>query len=415
MLSLYLHIPFCQSKCNYCAFSSFALTEKSDQITQYISALKEEIKYYSQYFHHEGIQTIYFWGGTPNLLGANQLSEIIFILEQYFDCSNLAELSFEFNPYPEEEIYTIVKELQKTFWKKYPRIRFSFGIQSFDNEVLQLAGRHTRFLGLVDFLRNLQPLKQDNTVFNFDFIAFGKWNQSKKGNPYLWTPSALQFFTDFVNSQFADSFSLYTLELFENQARKRKKTDSLISGAYFGTDEQIYEEFSILKDILLDAWYHRYELSNFALAGKSSIHNRTYREMENYLGLGLNASSFLNKKELNSEFLSSLRIPSPEAGLRFKNTNNLENYCNKQFLDPTAFEPLNEKDYLIEEFFLGLRTDKGIDQLSKFKQLLIPHYEKKLQIYENERLITIDWEKLKLTDAGMDVFNAIVTEIMEEI
>ena len=99
--------------------------------------------------------------------------------------------------------------------------------------MLQLAGRHTRFLGL----------------FNFDFIAFGKWNQSKKGNPYLRTPSALQFFTDFVNSQFADSFSLYTLELFENQARKRKKSDALISGAYFGTDEQIYEEFSLLIDM----------------------------------------------------------------------------------------------------------------------------------------------------------------------
>ena len=415
MLSLYMHIPFCQSKCNYCAFSSFALAEKSDQVAQYLSALKEEIKHYSEHFHHEGIKTLYFWGGTPNLLGADQLSEITFTVEQYFDCSNLAELSFEFNPYPEEEIYAIIKALQKTFWKKYPRIRFSFGIQSFDNEVLQLAGRHTRFLGLVDFLRNLQPLKQDNTVFNFDFIAFGKWNQSKKGNPYLRTPSALQFFTDFVNSQFADSFSLYTLELFENQARKRKKSDSLISGAYFGTDEQIYEEFSLLKDILLTAWYHRYELSNFALAGKSSIHNRTYREMENYLGLGLNASSFLKKKELNSEFLSSLGLSTPEAGLRFKNTNNLENYCNKQFLDPSAFEPLSKKDYLIEEFFLGLRTDKGVPQLSKFTSLLIPHYEKKLQIYENEGLITIDWEKLKLTDAGMDVFNGIVTEIMNEI
>ena len=170
MLSLYMHIPFCQSKCNYCAFSSFALAEKSDQVAQYLSALKEEIKHYSEHFHHEGIKTLYFWGGTPNLLGADQLSEIIFTVEQYFDCSNLAELSFEFNPYPEEEIYAIIKALQKTFWKKYPRIRFSFGIQSFDNEVLQLAGRHTRFLGLVDFLRNLQPLKQDNTVFNFDQI-----------------------------------------------------------------------------------------------------------------------------------------------------------------------------------------------------------------------------------------------------
>jgi hypothetical protein len=105
----------------------------------------------------------------------------------------------------------------------------------------------------VDFLRNLQPLKQDNTVFNFDFIAFGKWNQSKKGNPYLRTPSALEFFTNFVESRFADSFSLYTLELFENQVWKKKEPDALISGAYFGTDEQIYEEFSLLKDILLDA------------------------------------------------------------------------------------------------------------------------------------------------------------------
>ena len=112
--------------------------------------------------------------------------------------------------------------------------------------------------------------------------------------------------------------------------------------------------------------------------------------MENYLGLGLNASSFLKKKELNSEFLSSLGLSTPEAGLRFKNTNNLENYRNKQFLDPSAFEPLSKKDYLIEEFFLGLRTDKGVPQLSKFTSLLIPHYEKKLQTYENEGLITID-------------------------
>ena len=60
MLSLYIHIPFCQSKCNYCAFSSFALTEKSDHVEQYLFALKEEIKHYSQYFHHEEIKTLYF-------------------------------------------------------------------------------------------------------------------------------------------------------------------------------------------------------------------------------------------------------------------------------------------------------------------------------------------------------------------
>lgn len=137
----------------------------------------------------------------------------------------------------------------------------------------------------MDFLRGLQVLKTDTTVFNFDFIAFGKRNQSKKGNRYLRNQLALDFFENFVHSGFADSFSLYTLELFENQMRKRKNADKLISGEYFGTDDDIYEEFTLLKSILLSAGYARYELSNFAHAGKSSIHNRVYREMENYLGL----------------------------------------------------------------------------------------------------------------------------------
>ncbi|MDO4713919.1 MAG: hypothetical protein Q4B28_04705 [bacterium] len=176
---------------------------------------------------------------------------LIEMIEQHFDLQNLAELSFEFNPYPEEEIYQIIRRIQSQYGKKYPRIRFSFGIQSFDNEVLQLSGRKTLFLGLVDFLRGLQSLKMDTTVFNFDFIAFGKRNQSKKGNRYLRNQSALEFFQNFVHSGFADSFSLYTLELFENQMRKRKN-EKLISGEYFGTDEDIYEEFSLLKSILLD-------------------------------------------------------------------------------------------------------------------------------------------------------------------
>ena len=68
----------------------------------------------------------------------------------------------------------IIRQIQARFAKKYPRIRFSFGIQSFDNEVLTLSGRKSLFLGLVDFLRGLQPLKTDSTVFNFDFIAFGQ-------------------------------------------------------------------------------------------------------------------------------------------------------------------------------------------------------------------------------------------------
>ena len=415
MLSLYLHIPFCQSKCKYCAFSSFPLGEKADLIPAYLSALKAEIQHYGQLFPNEQIKTLYFGGGTPNLLGFEQLCELITQLEQHFDCSELAELSFEFNPYPEEKIFALVRGLQARYGKKYPRIRFSFGIQSFDNEVLQLAGRKSSFLWLVDFLRWLQPLKQESSVFNFDFIAFGKWNQSKKGNPYLWTPSALEFFTNFVESRFADSFSLYTLELFENQVWKKKEPDALISGAYFGTDEQIYEEFSLLKSILLDAGYRRYELSNFSLAGKSSIHNRTYWEMENYLGLGLNSSSFLDTRLLSPELCAALKIEKAEAWLRFKNTLNMDEYLAGNWLNLSEHQILSQKDCLIEAFFLGLRTDRGIDQLSRFEAVLVKNYQEKLKSYAEQGFLIWEEESVVLTDEGMDVFNTIVTELLEEI
>ena len=417
MLSLYVHIPFCQSKCSYCAFSTFSMEEKSDQVQDYLSLLEKEMAFYASKLNDKSLKTLYIWGGTPNLIWSDNLIKIIEAAEKHFDMENLAELSFEFNPYPEQEIYDIIRKLQARFAKKYPRIRFSFGIQSFDNEVLTLSGRKSLFLGLVDFLRGLQPLKTDSTVFNFDFIAFGKRNTTKKGNRQLRNQPALTFFQNFVNSQFADSFSLYTLELFENQLWK-KKNEKLISGEFFGTDEDIYEEFSLLKDILLDAGYSRYELSNFSLASKSSIHNRVYREMEDYIGIWLNSASFLNAKNLNPDLLSAFNLSDFDwKALRFKNTISFDQYCKGDFLDPKAFEVLNQQDYLIESFFLGLRTDRGVRNLEHFAPILVPNYLEKITSYQEQGFVTYNEETqhLQLTDAGMDVFNAIVTDIMAEI
>jgi oxygen-independent coproporphyrinogen-3 oxidase len=222
------------------------------------------------------------------------LIKLITHITHVFDCETVAELSFEFNPFPSEDILSLVQTLNITYAKR-PRVRYSFGIQSFDNAVLAKAGRPYTFPGMVDFLRSLQPLKQENMVLNLDFIAFGKFNQTKKGQSYLWTPSALQFFSDMAHSQFVDSFSLYTLELFEHQRRKKSQKAELIQQGCFGSEEEVYEEFDILKNVLLEAGYVRYEISNFSLISRSSIHNRVYREMENYLGLGLGASSLVDK------------------------------------------------------------------------------------------------------------------------
>lgn len=90
-------------------------------------------------------------------------------------------------------------------------------------------------------------------VFNFDFIAFGKFGETRKGEAQLWDPGKIDFLDSFARSQFADSFSLYTLELFPGSKWQSKSPDQTISGNYYGSDDDIHEEFSYLKDIILDA------------------------------------------------------------------------------------------------------------------------------------------------------------------
>ena len=357
MLSLYLHIPFCATVCSYCSFS--VLENQSEEIIKkYLDALHNEIAHYGNLFPKAEIKSIYFGGGTPNLIGAKELIKLIDHIDQLFDCENVGELSFECNPFPQEEIYDLVQQINSTY-RKRPRVRFSFGIQSLDNSVLSKAGRPYTFPGMVDFIRGLRDLKQENTIFNFDFIAFGKFNTSKKGDEYLRTPNAVEFLQTLANSKFADSFSLYTLELFENQRRKKSEKNQLIEQGCFGTEDDIYEEFDYLKELLLDAGYKRYEISNFSLLSKSSIHNRVYREMENYLGFGLNASSFIKAgSPYFSSFTKELQLSSDCSGVRFTNTPYLPKYLQGELINSESVEQMKKSDFLIEKFFLSLRTDR---------------------------------------------------------
>jgi oxygen-independent coproporphyrinogen-3 oxidase len=262
---------------------------------------------------------------------------------------------------------------------------------------------------MVDFLRALQPLKQENTVFNFDFIAFGKWNQTKKGEKQLWTPSAFSFFEDFVYSHFAESFSLYTLEFSEHQRWNRKEKSALISQGCFGSEEEIFEEFEVLKSVVLEAGYARYEISNFSLIAKSSIHNRVYWEMEKYVGLGLGVSSLALCP------LEMTPLSDGEALWRYTNTPYLPKYLEGQTVEKSSLQQLTEEDELIETFFLGLRTDRGVSQLSAFSEVLIDAWKEKVKLYEEKGLVRMRDEGLVLTDRGMDCYNWIITELLKKI
>ncbi|PID34534.1 MAG: hypothetical protein CR971_02760, partial [candidate division SR1 bacterium] len=358
MLSLYFHIPFCEKKCNYCNFQVCPKDLTKPEIwekllDEYVKNIKEEIRFYGDCLSTPGsipvscsktpgclgggdkqeIFTIYFGGGTPGLIGAERIIEILDEVKKYFSLENLAELSIELNPYPTEDIYTFVDSIN-TYAKKYARIRYSFGIQSLDNKILSKNQRQSSFTGIVDFLRGLRPYKRDNVFFNLDFIAFGEFNDLGNGELALWSDPAWEFYNDLVESHFIDSFSIYTLELFpgslsfyekvplskgeeggsgeqtpqsqtdlpcipsSQEGPKRKKPplggegdpDKVGVERSYTKDDLISDEFALLKQVVEEEGYQRYEISNFALPGKSSIHNHVYWTMENYLGIGTSAS-----------------------------------------------------------------------------------------------------------------------------
>lgn len=420
MLSLYFHIPFCAKNCPYCSFS--VVQEPNEKMIQdYLEVLHKEIEDWWKSLSQSEIKTIYFWWWTPNLIWADEILKIIHHCENIFDCENVWEVSFECNPFPQDQIYDFIKTLQKNL-KKYPRVRFSFWIQSLDNWVLENAGRPYTFPGMVDFLRWLRDLKQETTVFNFDFMAFWVFNKTKKWDSYLWTPAALEFFQDFIDSGFADSFSLYMLELFEHQ--KWKKWQPLWINwnmnqlPNFWTEDEIYEEFDILKNMILDWWYKRYEISNFSTIGKSSIHNRVYREMENYLWLGLSASSFIRKDSPYFEWVKEKIWLKDEEWLRwvrFTNTSYFPKYLWWESVSESSIQVMNEKDYLIESFFLWLRTDMWVKNVSEFSEVLVDNYEVLLNQYQEEWLLFYENDRLILSDSWFDVYNWIVTNLLKEV
>lgn len=302
-------------------------------------------------------------------------------------------------------------------------MRFNFGIQTFDDEILNESWRGYRFEELQGFLRQLIEYKKSTTLLNADFIAFGKWTKMGE-KKILRNQEKINFFRNMVQSHIFDSFSLYTLELFPWSKRyyecsKEKNTHEKngLSLKKYGSDDEVYEEFSFLKKIIFSAGYRRYELSNFSLLGKSSIHNRVYWTMEEYLGLGISGSSFL-KEEIpivKNDGLEKEMINWNGYWFRFTHKDSIVEYMENPTWSFKESRFLNEKNYLIEKFFLGLRTSEGIRDITFFNKILIPNRQEKIQDFVQNWFMSQKDERIVLTDKGMDVYNTIVSELLNEI
>ncbi|MBQ8749598.1 MAG: radical SAM family heme chaperone HemW [Clostridia bacterium] len=370
-LALYLHIPFCEKKCNYCSFVSFC--GKAEKFDEYISCVIYELQIRKE--NNAVLRTIYIGGGTPSLLSDKQMEKLLTAIYQNYEVLKDAEITIEVNP------NSITKE-KLIAYKMLGINRISVGVQSLNNKRLQQLGRlHTSS----QVIEKLELIKSCGfTNISVDLII-GLPNQTifeiKRAIKKL--------------SKYATHFSIYSLSIEENTPFY----DMFNKGELKLPNEKKSAKFYLMAvTALKKLGFERYEVSNFALDGYKSKHNKTYWEMQDYLGIGLASHSFIGNE-------------------RIANTEDLDVYLNnlKHFKPAFVKEKLSKKELMEETIMLNLRESEGLN-LEKFKndfQIdLIKQKKNEIALLKQLELIEINDNHLKVTDKGILVLNQIIIRLI---
>ena len=374
MLELYIHIPFCIRKCNYCDFLSFAETESG--IAQYCQALKEEIKRTGDQAEGIGVRSVFIGGGTPSILEAEQITEIMTCIRNNFSIEKNAEITIESNP------GTLNAE-KLNCYHELGINRLSIGLQSTDDDCLRRLGRiHT----LQEFEKNYEQARKSGFQnINIDLMS-GLPGQSLRGYE-----DTLNRVTE-LKPEHISSYSLIIEE-----GTPFYKSDSVLQQLPDeDTERKMYER---TKEILAQQGYERYEISNYARQGRECIHNLGYWEQVPYLGMGLGASSFYN-------------------GARFSNERNFRKYLSTPYLPfehREDYVQVSREEQMEDTMIFGLRKMKGISVSEFEREFGTPIWEmygSVIERYSNLGLLIQEGDVLRLTDAGIDVSNRIFEDFI---
>lgn len=374
-LQLYLHIPFCVRKCNYCDFLSGPATKET--IEQYANAMKKEILSYKKEYENYEVSTIFLGGGTPSLLSARQMEGVFSTLFDTFQITKDAEISIEVNP------GTVTKE-KISVYKKIGINRLSIGLQSTNEKELRLLGRiHT----MKDFLETYQMARECGFQnINVDLMSAlpGQTVESWK--------ETLQTITQ-LNPEHISAYSLIIEEgtpFYEKYKNQECQTEE--------DERKIYKE--TIK-FLKEHNYNRYEISNYAKPGFECRHNKGYWERENYLGIGLGAASLIENQ-------------------RFQHIMELEKYIHtineERFEDIIVEQEMLTIGAQMEEFmFLGLRLTKGISIerfYLTFEKKIEEVYGGVIQELIQRDLLVKEGKNLCLTEYGIDISNYVMSKFL---
>ncbi len=388
MLELYLHIPFCVRKCAYCDFLSFSASEMDRNA--YVIKLCEQIRAAGKETENQKVSTIFFGGGTPSVLNEYQIQLLMDAVFSSFDVDNNAEISMEMNPGSLGKGYEETERLLG--YRKAGINRVSIGLQSVHQKELQILGRiHTweQFVQSYHCVRNA----------GFSNINIDLMSALPEQTEELWEES-LRKTADLK----PEHISAYSLIVEEGTPFYERYTGK---GAVFLPDEEtermMYER---TKQILEEYGYYRYEISNYAQKGKECRHNIGYWTGEEYLGLGLGASSYYK-------------------GMRFCSTSDMKRYMQADFLKDSGavYEEKHIVTYqeAIEEFmFLGLRMMKGVSAeefQKRFGRTIEETYGKILDMFITMNLMEKSQEKngiyYRLTENGISVSNQVMCEFID--
>ena len=372
--ALYIHIPFCDHKCIYCDFYSIIT---SDNIQSFLSALKNEISYYSKlYRSNRKFSSIFFGGGTPSLMEPEYLEQIILHLKNNFDVDENVEVTMETNP------GTVEKEKLKSF-KQIGINRISIGIQSFDDDDLKFLTRIHNKQTAIQTVYDAAEVGFENLsvdlIFNLPNQTKDKWLTNLK---------------EAVNLPIKH-LSAYSLILEPGTILNKMVLDGKVNIQDEDYDADLYETTI---DFLTRNGFEQYEVSNFTKPGYECIHNNAYWKYRDYLGFGPSAHSFAD-------------------GKRWWNYTSLKKYISEVELNQNAlmnFETLNKTQIHDEYVMLALRSS-GID-VNEYKKMFGESWIKKNYTYLKELSITgnilIDDKNIKLTPKGYAVCDEILKNIL---
>ena len=429
---LYIHFPFCVKKCNYCAFLSFNADESVRR--DYANALMHEIELAGREFSGQ-ISTIYFGGGTPSIMDVSLMSLIMKAIKRNFDVLPDAEITIEANP-GTLGIKDRVVRAKLIAYRSMGINRLSMGVQSMDNVRLHMLGRIHTAENVVRDVTIARELGFDN--INLDLI-FSVPGES--------TEDALEDAEKIIALR-PEHISCYSLQLEEGTPFYEMAEQGRISEV---PDEEDRETYHRIIELLRESGYEHYEISNFARmegTGRApgfvsetdapawsaegmacgtdrspyrSQHNSLYWSLDNYIGLGLGASGFMD-------------------GIRYRNTDDLEEYFRTLADDqlPVMEEMINSAfDNISEAVFTGLRRREGItfeeagaayflnsensgeeaDVTDRDTDLAADELFRKVfsesreeaEEYAAKGLLVIDEQGLRLTEQGVDISNGIMS------